>query len=518
MKTPIEKSLRDIIRKKYIDGTLNKTRLAAELNITRRTVRKYAKLCKKIEIEYPKKLNDFNFWILKPSQPYQPSKRHIEMIEALPQLIENYSRNKLFPLHLWEDYRKIYIDGFSLTCFTQYFIAWRRKNNICLYSHRRIRSISEEDMAVLQKWRYCFDRKKWERAILILDSFEGKPFLDIAAKIDRPLETVLRWIDRFKECGIEGLIDKPYTLNEERINKVKQKQDNITKLIHESPKLHGVNRTSWRLSDLATAYEKVFSEKISDGCIRENLVKMGYGFKKSREVLTSPDPKFREKVDHIKSILSNLKEHEKFFSVDEYGHFSIKLKGGRTYVKSGEEVAIPQLQKSKGSLLITAALELSSNQITHFYSKEKNTVEMIKLIETLTQQYQSASKLYISWDAAGWHHSKKLKECIIQFNDQDNRIKHKNPMVELAPLPSSAQFLNVIESVFSGMARAIIHNSDYNDVEECKAAIDLYLKERNQHFLEHPKRAGKYLWRLESVKSVFSELNDCKCKPKQPHN
>jgi hypothetical protein len=35
------------------------------------------------------------------------------------------------------------------------------------------------------------------------------------------------------------------------------------------------------------------------------------------------------------------------------------------------------------------------------------------------------------------------------------------PNMKTAPLPACAQFLNVIESVFSGMSRAIIHNSDY---------------------------------------------------------
>jgi hypothetical protein len=37
--------------------------------------------------------------------------------------------------------------------------------------------------------------------------------------------------------------------------------------------------------------------------------------------------------------------------------------------------------------------------------------------------------------------------------------------------PARAQFLNVIESVFSGTARAIIHNSDYKSVDETKRAI-----------------------------------------------
>jgi len=82
--------------------------------------------------------------------------------------------------------------------------------------------------------------------------------------------------------------------------------------------------------------------------------------------------------------------------------------------------------------------------------------------------------------------------------------------VELAPLPASAQFLNVIESVFSGMARAIIHGNDYQSVEEYKTAIDRYFRERNQYFQEHPKRAGNKLWGDEIVKVKFSESNNCK--------
>jgi hypothetical protein len=76
------------------------------------------------------------------------------------------------------------------------------------------------------------------------------------------------------------------------------------------------------------------------------------------------------------------------------------------------------------------------------------------------------------------------------LNNDKYRLKRISPFVKLAPLPTCAQFLNVIESVFSGMARAIIHNSDYQSVDECKAAIDRYFEERNEHFRKHPKRAG----------------------------
>src|SRR3954454_15020978 len=78
------------------------------------------------------------------------------------------------------------------------------------------------------------------------------------------------------------------------------------------------------------------------------------------------------------------------------------------------------------------------------------------------------------------------------------------------PLPVSAQFLNVIESVFSGLARAIIHNSDYQSVDECKEAIDGYFSERNKAFADHPRRAGNKIWGNERVEAIFKEENNCK--------
>src|SRR4029077_13901725 len=73
---------------------------------------------------------------------------------------------------------------------------------------------------------------------------------------------------------------------------------------------------------------------------------------------------------------------------------------------------VPQWQKSKGCLIITAALELSGNQVTHFYSKKKNTAEMIRLMETLIDQYRDRRKIYLSWDAASWHVSKHCTKVL----------------------------------------------------------------------------------------------------------
>ena len=227
-------------------------------------------------------------------------------------------------------------------------------------------------------------------------------------------------------------------------------------------------------------------------------------------VLSSPDPDYRKKLNNIKRILSRLTVKEKFFSIDEFGPIAIKAKAGRSYTPRGQVKTVPAVQISKGCLIFTAALELSKNQITHFYSDKKNTTEIIKLLMILLEKYKTEDRIYLSWDTVSWHRSAALKQKVSEVNDPKYRQKNNTPSVELVPLPASAQFLNVIESVFSGMVRTIIHNSDYQSVDECKEAIDRYFSERNADFIENPKRAGNKIWGKEMVKSIFKDSNTCK--------
>jgi len=116
----------------------------------------------------------------------------------------------------------------------------------------------------------------------------------------------------------------------------------------------------------------------------------------------------------------------------------------------------------------------------------------------------------MSWDHASWHSSRSLFAEIEKVNKYRFRKESKTPIVKLAPLPARSQFLNVIESVFSGMASAIIQNSDYESVDQAKHAIDRYFSERNEYFRIHPKRAGNKIWGKELVAPVFKEGQNCK--------
>src|ERR1700732_2786834 len=134
----------------------------------------------------------------------------------------------------------------------------------------------------------------------------------------------------------------------------------------------------------------------------------------------------------VEIILAELQEHEAFFSIDEFGPFAIRAQGGRALVGPNEILTVPQYQKSKGSLIMTAALELSRNQITHFYSPRKDTGEMLRMLAKLIQEYKHKCRVYLSWDAASWHISKMLRDHVDQHNEAIIKGETAGPAVALA--------------------------------------------------------------------------------------
>jgi transposase len=318
--------------------------------------------------------------------------------------------------------------------------------------------------------------------------------------IDR--HTYRRYLRKFEHAGVSGLFARQTKSNRKFDNKAIKNA--VFRLLHEPPSNYSINRTTWTIGHLSRILRET-GHPVGPGVIRKITKLAGYRWRKARIVLTSNDPAFSEKLDRVRSILADLRADEAFFSIDEFGPFAVKTKSGLALAAPGEQRVVPQWQKSRGCLILTAALELSGNQVHHFFSTKKNTTEMIRMMELLIDQYRNRRKIYLSWDAASWHISKHLYKCIELHN-----ASAEKPAVETAPLPSGAQFLNVIESVFSGMARAIIHNSDYKTTDDAKAAINKYFEERNTHFKQSPRRAGSKIWGKEREPAAFSDANNCK--------
>jgi transposase len=363
-------------------------------------------------------------------------------------------------------------------------------------SGRRVRFIRDADKTTIEKWRTSNNKKLWQKAVALLEN-RNISQEDIANKIEQPISHVFKWIKIFNRYGLGGLNRHRKSRSPGRLEaKRDQNARRILEIFHAKPSTYGINRSNWNLSSIALVFEREYKESITLTTVRRLLKHYGYAIRKARKVLTSPDPDYREKVDLMLSTLQNLSPGELFFFVDELGPLRVKKYGGHAWVQKNEALTYPQEQAPRGVIMMSGALSATTNQMTWIYGQSKDSSAMIDLLELLYNQYFTASKLYVTWDAASWHKSAMLVEWLDAFN-AITRSTGDGPIIELVPLPTSSQFLDVIEAVFSGMKRAVVHHSDYRDVPEMKQAISRHFTERNAFFQENPRRAGKKIWEVD---------------------
>ena len=144
----------------------------------------------------------------------------------------------------------------------------------------------------------------------------------------------------FATDGVEALFAKGRRMGGRRAENEATRRA-VFALLHEPPSAIGINRTSWRMADLT----QILRERGTPVCaqvVRDITRSAGWRWRNVRKVLTSTDPEYRAKVHHIRSILAELQEHEAFFSIDEFGPFSIRAQIGKALAAPGEIPTVPQ--------------------------------------------------------------------------------------------------------------------------------------------------------------------------------
>jgi len=360
----------------------------------------------------------------------------------------------------------------------------------------RVRFVTGTDKRAFDKWRNSKDKRQWEKAVTILENWNLPPE-KIAEKIERPLSAVRKWIQIFNCYGFEGL-NRPRKKREDvaRWKKSEERSKRLLEILHQPPSSFGINRSNLNLQSIVDVYAKKHGKSVALSTTGRLIKKAGYRIIKARKVLTSKDPDYREKVELLLQTLQNLAEDEMFYFIDELGPLQVKKYGGRAFTPKGVSRTVPQNATTKGSITLSGALSATTNQITWSYDVAKDTRAMIDLIEILFNQQFEKKRLFVTWDAASWHSSNDLIAWLDNFNAATKQAGI-GPIIELVPLPKGSQFLNVIEAVFSGMKRAVVHHSDYQSKNEMKTAISKHFLDRNAYFKKNPKRAGKKIWEVD---------------------
>jgi hypothetical protein len=140
--------------------------------------------------------------------------------------------------------------------------------------------------------------------------------------------------------------------------------------------------------------------------------------------------------------------------------------------------------------------------VVKFTYDDEAWVRISTLMHEADKQALSSARFKLEQMADEYFELKNLSDQILPVTEK--RRTNEGPLITLVPLPSRSQFLNVIESAFGVMKKAVIHHSDYQSTQEMKSTISQHFRERNAYFNDNPRRAGKQLWKIDFFREASS--------------
>lgn len=370
----------------------------------------------------------------------------------------------------------------SLLLLKHYFTEHRCMNQLSLDPQ-----LTGEEIQALKLYKAGTHKKYCKKATAILMANEGRTLFETMKTTQTPERTIYRWLHNFNIDRLKSMMVHVHAPAREKAKE--ERQTRVIDIIHKMPSLYGINRTTWTYSAIAEAYQKEYGTPISVGKIEDVIHNTDYSWRHARKVLTSPDPNYKAKVERLLNTLQGLKEGERFFFIDEVGPYRVKKYGGRVLAPNNQIPEVPEYQKIRGKIQFVAALEAVTNQMTWLFTPDKGAVSMIALLEKIVKDYTDCPVAFFTWDAISVHSAKSIMAWICAHNKAGI-----GPHIDVVPLPSKSQFLNVIEAVFGGMKKAVICNSDYATPHDMQEAIARHFEERNVFYKENPKKAGDKIW------------------------
>ena len=135
------------------------------------------------------------------------------------------------------------------------------------------------------------------RAQILLASAEGQRPAQIAARLGCVVGTVHNAIHAFAQEGVGCLVERKHGPRHARPILDEAKTDPLKGILHQSPRRFGKARSTWTLDLLAdVSFEQGLTpRRLSHEAVRQAVKRLGSGWKRAKQWITSPDPAYARK-------------------------------------------------------------------------------------------------------------------------------------------------------------------------------------------------------------------------------
>jgi len=319
--------------------------------------------------------------------------------------------------------------------------------------------VDESDLAALQAIARAptSEQRAATRARIVLRSAEGSSIEGIAAELGVAIMTVKLWRRRYAEAGLDGLTDAPrpghlptYT---------REDRDRVMTMAM-GPPPEGM--THWSVREVAKR------TGMSPATVHRLFGERGLQPHRTETFKFSTDPALEAKVRDVVGLYLDPPDGAIVLSVDEKTQIqALDRTQPMLPMRPGQVERHTHDYKRHGTTCLFAALEVDSGKVTTDHRVRHTGADFLAFLERVARAY-SSGELHIVLDNVSTHKTPDVRKWLA-----------KHPRITFHFTPTSASWLNQIETWFGILTRGAIRRGSFGSVKELIAMIDAFTRQWN---------------------------------------
>jgi len=309
------------------------------------------------------------------------------------------------------------------------------------------------------------------RARIILLSRGGRCNRVIANEVDCSPQWVRTVIRRFNADGLLGILWYPFF---NACDAPRKFFDDAREQIIEialSPPKSLIGMQQWSLPKLHDyLIEQKIVPSISVEWLRQLLRRAKVRLRRTKTWKESTDPLFDQKRGAIRRLYRQRPKDGRRLCVDEFGPLRLQPRHGHCFACQGKRriERIPaNYDRGKEMRHFLAFYDLETGRLDGLTTKRKTAVQWLEFLKWVRSQYPLSERLHIVSDNYPTRFTAEVMAWVMANN------------IRFYFTPTSASWLNRIESHFTSLKKFAMRPSDCHSFEEIEQAIKSYLAWHN---------------------------------------
>jgi transposase len=321
--------------------------------------------------------------------------------------------------------------------------------------------------------------KHVQRARIILHSDEHLSVLEVAKRAGVSRPAVWRWQQRYAEEGVEGLL-RDKTRPPGKAPLPARTVATVLSITCSEPPGEATHWTGRAVAERVGISLRAVQRIWEAHRLQPHRVR---SFKRSQ------DPAFAEKVEDIVGLYMSPPTHALVLSIDEKSQIqALSRTRPGTGVRPGRPATMTHDYVRHGTTTLFAALNVLDGTVLGRCMQRHRHQEFIRFLNTVEANVRAGRLIHAIVDNYAAHKHPKVRAWLA-----------RHPRWIFHFTPTSASWLNAVETFFSALTRRRLRRGDFASITDLQAAI-------NRYIAQHNGSPRPFIW-TKSAEAILDKLN-----------